>query len=404
MLEWDDLGIDDKDEFNFQDIFYIYNAYRTIDQWFRSHQEAKVEMIEKILEHVKLIVNLPQITSLQELELFDNLNGKRVSLDGADLIRAMIITRVARREVNDIEDIVKHDVILNENRVKNGLKLDEINTWWCDKSRQDYFRVFIRNINSNGENIVFQETTYPIDFLLKLYIQTKNGKISLNITNQDVFEKASGTIKLQNFESAENISKVLEELKELQRLIECWYGDAELYHLVLFSALYLGKSFYQLTNLWYSNNRKSFVDCLKKGIKDNEYIKLVLEKNNEQGNSLSEDDLNFKQNWYDGDNTDMIPVMILLDVIRILASKSSKFPIANLDPLHFKYVKEDKEHIFPQTPLKRGFSPDVLRYYIKIAFGCGYKPLHMNEKRILALVDCYEDTSNSQRIRLLEPI
>lgn len=133
LLEWNELGIADDDEYNFQDIFYMYNACKTIEEWFRDHPDKTDVMREKILHNVKLIVNLPQISTLQEYDLFDNLNGKRVTLDGADLIRAMIITRAARKEVENIDDVTKHDVILNENRVKNGLKLDEINAWWSDK-------------------------------------------------------------------------------------------------------------------------------------------------------------------------------------------------------------------------------------------------------------------------------
>lgn len=150
LLEWEQLDV--SEEYNYQDIFYIYNAYRAIYHWFEKNIDVKDEMKEKILNRVKLIVNLPQISSGQELELFDNLNGKRVSLDGADLIRAMIITRVARKEVEDIDDTVKRDVMLNETRVKNGLKLDEINAWWCVPERQSYYGVFVRNINSKGEN------------------------------------------------------------------------------------------------------------------------------------------------------------------------------------------------------------------------------------------------------------
>ena len=179
LLEWNDLGV--IDEFNYQDIFYLYNAYRTIKLWFETNKEDAKDMEDKILNRVKLIVNLPQIHASQEFELFDNLNGKRVSLDGADLIRAMIITRVARREVEDIKDSSKYDVLLNENRVKNGLKLDEINTWWRIPERQNYYKVFIRNINSKGENIIFDDTQYPIDILYKLYIQTSIAQKKLEI-------------------------------------------------------------------------------------------------------------------------------------------------------------------------------------------------------------------------------
>lgn len=386
LLEWNQLGIVGNDKFNFQDIFYMYNAYRTIQRWFDNNNAVKDEMKDKILNRVKLIVNLPQISSTQELELFDNLNGKRVSLDGADLIRAMIITRVARKDVEDIDDATKHDVMLNENRVKNGLKLDEIGRWWCDPERQKYYGVFVRNIKSKGENIVFDERKYPIDILYKLYIQTVDAENNLSV-DKVLCEQGSGTIKLQYFENARNITDVFAQIQEVQRLVEDWYNDAELYHLVLYSAIYLKLTFYDLTKHWRENNRNSFIRYLKDLIKDYEFVKLALNDKDENGNKLSDNQINFGENWYDGDNTNMIPIMVLVDIIRILNSKTSKFPIANLDPSHFMALKEDKEHIFPQTPLGTGYNIDTLKYYINVAYNCGYDVLDKN--RVLKTVDVY---------------
>ena len=385
ILEWDDLGV--IDEFNYQDIFYLYNAYRTIQLWFETNKEGAKDMEDKILNRVKLIVNLPQIHSAQEFELFDNLNGKRVSLDGADLIRAMIITRVARKEVEDIEEQSKRDVLLNESRVKNGLKLDDINNWWRIPERQKYFEVFVRNINSKGENIIFDERKYPIDILYKLYIQTSKAKKSLKNERDEIknIHTGSGTIKLKFFENSENLVDVFSQIQDVQRLIEYWYEDAELYHLVLYSAIYLKKTFNELTDLWTSNNKNSFIAQLKKMIRENEFIDLALQTKDETNNDLKPDQLNFNENWYDGDNTDMMPIMVLLDIIRILSSKTSKFPIANLDPLHFVAVKEDKEHIFPQTPLEIGYSIDTLKYYIDVAYDCGYNAL--SRSKVLKIID-----------------
>lgn len=391
LLEWNDLGV--IDEFNYQDIFYLYNAYRTIKLWFETNKEDAKDMEDKILNRVKLIVNLPQIHASQEFELFDNLNGKRVSLDGADLIRAMIITRVARREVEDIKDSSKYDVLLNENRVKNGLKLDEINTWWRIPERQNYYKVFIRNINSKGENIIFDDTQYPIDILYKLYIQTSiaQKKLEIEEVEKSNIRRGSGTIKLQYFENSDNIMDVFSQLHDLQRLIEYWYEDVELYHLVQYSAIYLKMSFYELIELWNSSNKTTFIANLKQRIRKNEFIDLALQNTDENGKTLTEDQLNFNENWYDGDNTDMTPVMVLLDIIRIISSRNSgsKFPIANLDPSHFIAVKEDKEHIFPQTPLGTNYSIETLKYYIDVAYKCGYRGLE--KERVLNTIDNYKD-------------
>ena len=393
LLEWDALGIKENDEYNFQDIFYIYNACRTIEVWFNTHAKVKEIMENKILHHVKLIVNLPQIKTDQEFELFDNLNGKRVPLDGADLIRAMIITRVARNEVEDIDDSTKHYVMLNECRVKNGLKLDAINSWWDNQQRSDYFGYFIRNINSKDEHIKFDEGYYPIDILYKLIVQTEKGQELLGINEMPLL-KGSGTIKLQYFENSDNLCRLFTFIEDIQRLIESWYNDPELYHLVMYSAVHLGKNFNDLVNLWLSNDRTSFASVLKADIKNSDFIKSVLRKTDENGKTLDEKELCFVEDWYDGE--DMTPIMVLLDVIRILGSKSTHFPIANLDPKHFRADKEDKEHIFPQTPLNTGFGIDILKNYIKIAYKCGYKRKRecQNVDWAIKLVDYYWDRIN----------
>lgn len=384
LLEWSELGIEEDDQYNYQDIFYMYNTCRTIESWFKEHSEKKDMMKDKILNHVKLIVNLPQINSDQEFDLFDNLNGKRVPLDGADLIRAIVITRVARKDVEDIHDPIKHDVILNENRIKNGLKLDSINNWWCNEERQNYFKYFTRNINSKGEHIKFDESRYPIDTLYKLIVQTYEGQKYLGI-HEDTLLKGSGTIKLMYFEHSDNLCRLFIYIQDIQRLVEYWYDDSELYHLVMYCAVYLGMTFNELTNLWISHNRLSFISNLKEKIREKGWIKSVLKTTDDNGGTLSDEDLNFQQNWYDDE--EMIPVMVLLDVIRIQNSKATKFPIANLDSQHFCAVKEDKEHIFPQTPLNTGYRIETLKDYIKIAYKCGYGK--KTEQWAFGLVDYY---------------
>ena len=37
LLEWSELGIEEDDQYNYQDIFYMYNTCRTIESWFKEH-------------------------------------------------------------------------------------------------------------------------------------------------------------------------------------------------------------------------------------------------------------------------------------------------------------------------------------------------------------------------------
>lgn len=160
-------------------------------------------MKDKILNHVKVIINLPK--NIEEKELFENLNGKRVPLDGADLIRALIITRVAKKEVGEIDDTTKQNVLINEKRIKIGLSLDTMNLWWSDKNRQIYFRQFTKEAKvSDTGSISFNEVLYPINSLYKLYaLAFGEGKLSM-----DFYEKKS---------TGDNF---LQELQLLQRTLE----------------------------------------------------------------------------------------------------------------------------------------------------------------------------------------
>lgn len=156
-------------DYDYQDVFYLFNAYKAIQTWFETYPNSVTAMKDKILNHVKLIVNLPK--NIEEQELFENLNGKRVPLDGADLIRALIITRVAKKEIGDIDDSIKQNVLINERRVKIGLMLDRINHWWADENKKNYFHQFTKESKvPDEESISFNDVTYPINHLYKLYV------------------------------------------------------------------------------------------------------------------------------------------------------------------------------------------------------------------------------------------
>lgn len=319
-------------DYDYQDIFYLFNAYKTVQTWFEINPHSVSVMKDKILNHVKLIVNLPK--NIEEQELFENLNGKRVPLDGADLIRALIITRVARKDVGDIDNNIKQNVLINERRVKIGLMLDSINLWWADENKNIYFRQFTKESKVSDENsIYFNDVTYPINNLYKLYVLAYgNGVLDMDFFEKKVIE--------DNF---------LEELQLLQRTIENWYNDKELYHLVLFTSIYArdkseelpALNFKELLCKWNKLYRKDFIRFLKKRIVCTEVFDDLI---NQSERSIVENEKTaFAENWYD---SKLVTVSTLLDIISILSSNSAYLPAR-----YFKAFKEDLEHIFPQMPI-----------------------------------------------------
>lgn len=355
---WDELlvkaQVNGKD-YDYQDIYYIFNAYKTVQAWFDLNSCALSSMKDKILNHVKVIINLPK--NIEEKELFENLNGKRVPLDGADLIRALIITRVAKKEVGEIDDTTKQNVLINEKRIKIGLSLDAMNLWWSDKNRQIYFRQFTKEAKvSDTGSISFNEVLYPINSLYKLYaLAFGEGKLSM-----DFYEKKS---------TGDNF---LQELQLLQRTLENWYNDRELYHLILFTSIFAGESFKEketsrltfrdLYILWKGTLRKDFIQQLKNRIAQNDVFEDLLKQV-----SYSDDEMQkiaFKESWFDNK---LVSVSTLLDIISILSTNSN----VKLPAVYFRANKEDLEHIFPQTPIgdrikDKRKQTDILYQYLDI--------------------------------------
>lgn len=319
-------------DYDYQDVFYLFNAYKAIQTWFETYPNSVTAMKDKILNHVKLIVNLPK--NIEEQELFENLNRKRVPLDGADLIRALIITRVAKKEIGDIDDSIKQNVLINERRVKIGLMLDRINHWWADENKKNYFHQFTKESKvPDEESISFNDVTYPINHLYKLY----------------VLAYGEGVLDMEFFEKKVIEDGFLDELQLLQRAMDNWCNDKELYHLILFTSIYAREkikeepvlSFKELLHQWKKLYRKDFIRFLKKRIASTEVFNDLInqtERCKEENEKTA-----FLENWYDNK---LITVSVLLDIISILSSNNTCLPAR-----HFKAYKEDLEHIFPQTPV-----------------------------------------------------
>ena len=322
-------------DYDYQDVFYLFNAYKTIQAWFEANPQSIQEMKDKILNHLKVIVNLPR--NIEEQELFENLNGKRVPLDGADLIRALIITRVAKKEVGELDDTTKQNVLINERRVKIGLMIDSINLWWTDYNKQTYYHQFTKEAKASSDSsVAFDSATYPINNLYKLY--------SLAYGN--------GTLDMDFFEKQVSENGFLEKLQILQRTIENWYNDNELYHLILFTCMYAGEGnkvdniraldFKELYTQWKGHHRKDFISLLKERISKSEVFDDLIKQ---EGQSDENNETTaFIESWFDNR---LVNVCTLLDIICILSSKNR----TKLPARYFKAYKEDLEHIFPQTPI-----------------------------------------------------
>lgn len=359
ISDWDGLLTISKDlgkDYDYQDIYYLFNAYKTAERWFDQKPGVKGVMKDKILNHIKVIVNLPK--NIEEQELFENLNGKRVPLDGADLIRALIITRVAKRDVGEVDDSTKQRVLINERRVKIGMLLDRISQWWNDANRQAYFKQFTKEVKvDRGNSVLFDDTQHQINNLYKLY--------SLLYCD--------GTLSLETFECRLKEDGFLNELQLLQRTMENWYNDSTLYHLVLFASIYADIPFKEMHSQWQSRQRKSFITWLKERITQINVFDELLQpppaSTPSEGAGAAQHpkesvEPEQAEHWYD---KKLVPVVTLLDIISLIDSEGhTKLPAE-----YFRAHKEDLEHIFPQTPIgdkikDKAKQTTVLRQYLSI--------------------------------------
>jgi len=331
--KWIDL-VEKLPEFDHQDIFYLYHAYESIHLWLTNIND-KDAFLDKLLEHVMFICNY--IEGENEVRIFGNLNSKRIYLDGADLVRATLITRVTLEESKRESDI-KYIVRINERRVRIGWRLDEINAWWGDENIQTYYEPWIKVISS-GE-ISFNAKKFPINRLLSLFIESE-GKESLN---------------LETFEEYESSLEVYKKLNKLHDTLKDWHEDKELYHFLgfLFSQKKDKKdfSFKLVWDFWHSkcktrNDFKSFLlEQIKLEIFGEEHISSVFGEG---------------KNWYDGDNKTLVQILLLLDIIE--ANKEYR---DRLKSKAFFKKGNDIEHIFPQNPQnpkdKIGYISFLMKY------------------------------------------
>lgn len=336
---WDAfLETNANNDYDHQDIFYLFSTYNSIKCWITNNNIDIDNFKNKLLNNVKLIVNKPNTNN--EQELFMNLNTGKVSLDGADLVRAFLITNVAKEELDNtsLED-TKSIVRINERRVRIGLELDEISAWWNQPSIREYFNFLNKISVPDNETISFDSEIYPIDLLYKLYVAKDEKK----------------EVRLQNFENQRYI-KLYKELISLHRITKDWFQDYEIYHYVKYILSQTNTTFDTIWNDWQkTKSRREFIEILK------QRCKAVIEEFVDEIDDLNED-------WYANEDSKLYKVLIMSDIIQIIESQQSENKLPFLPADYFRPKKEDIEHIFPQTPIgtRNGQDQSNLTTYINL--------------------------------------
>ena len=326
---WDEFIAHDNN-YDHQDIYHLFSGYKTIEKWITTNEVSKDEFKDKLLQDVKFICNV--IEGEKEEKIFGNLNSKRIYLDGADLVRAILITRVTQEgaKTDTIKDIVR----INERRVRIGWELDHINQWWNQSEVKAYFKPFMQ-LSVSGD-IHFDIEKHPINQLLMLYASSKGWD----------------SLSLENIEQLENTTKLYNELQDLHFEMVDWFTHSELYHYLgfLFHQSSVEKDFYKVLTYFRTKckTKKDFsVYLLQKIEKDlfgDKTIDEVFEEN---------------KKWYSEEK--LVPILVFLDVIEALKENRKKLHVT-------AFLKKDNdiEHIYPQNPSNEKDKRGYLRYLIEL--------------------------------------
>lgn len=228
-----------------KDQFYIMEVAKSVKEWFDNHPNELY--LDIILNHIKLIVN--EVESGEEETVFASLNGGKVDLDGADLVRAILITRAARQKYptiisqKTINQFTNDDIDFNINikvssngkiheyRVKLGVEIDKMNLWWSQKDVRAYFEQLLPNRIERNRS--FNYSDYPIDLLYYAFFEAfKSTLFNEQEKNRD--------LNLKHFENGIDFNsrpgddhlELYNELQELHLTLVDWYNDPEIYNLV----------------------------------------------------------------------------------------------------------------------------------------------------------------------------
>lgn len=172
----------------------------------------------------------------------------------------------------------------------------------------------------------FDFTTLPINLLYLLYYEyRRNEKESLNFSFFEYGKNSNGNPDDDRWE-------MYLELQEMYAILQRWYNDKELYHYLgfLFFNFKAQTPFRDIYTQWKAlNSRDKFLKDIQHTIATR-MLDRYLEETEKAApdyqkclKTMTEAISDFRENWYNNDK-ELYQILILLDIFRILDSKSIK--------------------------------------------------------------------------------
>lgn len=309
------------------DFHFMSEAYRCIDRWFTKKEEEDItyadEFAVKLLKNVQVIwynvklasTSAPEQDS-EKINIFNRLNIGKIPLDDAELVRALLISRVD--EQTEHEKLMRQAELSNEwHEIEQWLKQDEVWSFLTSKNYDNHIQLIFELMakNQNSENY----STYKW--------------FEMQVRNAD--------------NETQKAKELWKEVKHVFGKLRYWYNDRDLYHFI---------GFLLSTNIARTDE--------------------ILHKSEQDKNTFRKwvaaqvlgflDSVNIKELSYTENHKELTNVLLLFNVLsvqQLKANPQNRFPFN----LYNNIKKEEKwslEHIHAQRsqdPLKR---MDVIKRWI----------------------------------------
>jgi hypothetical protein len=272
-----------------------------------------------VLEDVKLMVNAVEPHVSGEV-IFGNLNTNRVDLTETELIKGLLLTRVAREPVAERTRRYRETLEL---RLQLGRKWDELHRW----ANQPEHR-----------SLYFPGSRDGITGLLEL--------VAMQMAEPHKVTTDAPTVKNPLFEyflRQTHIEPVFRLLSNTQARLQDWYTDEKTYHLLGFC----------LMNRKLSERPGFLVDCLNCKTNSGFHAGLLQQRSNllrgrkfPFGKGSGNGEVDVSQLRYGEDNDQISRILLALSFFQGVRGGRFNFHA-------FQEEKWSLEHIFPQSPFGR---------------------------------------------------
>ena len=305
-----EITIKTQDESNENiDYFYMYQAYKAVENWFEEKIKEKKTTKRKMLEiftnsedekHIEFIWYEVENSENDEVKIFARLNSGKIPLTNAELIKALFLNvRNFPKECSENEIITKQIEISKEwDEIEYALQDDE------------FFKFLTKN-------------DYPTR--IELLFEILSGVKSTESDRYAIYRHFADMAKEED-----NLSRIWADIKKIFLTFKFWFKDTTNYHLVGFLVASNISDIKEIYSKAKDETKNDFNIFLKKKIKE----KIKIDKIGE----LSYDD--------DKDKKNIEKILLLFNIATILNQKGS---YTRFSFNEFGIKKWSLEHIHAQN-------------------------------------------------------